>query len=628
MKIKMLKRAKLENKKILDSWKEISKYLGRDTRTCFRWEKELRLPVHRIDETSSRSKVFAYKSDIDGWLKEKANNKELQKKTFLENRRLVVGLLSSFVILTAIFAVLYFAQIRPFGPSTEIPSIAVLPFQNLNAEQHEQYFSIGLTEEIIYRLTMLDNLKVISSVSVNKYRDSDKSAKEIGEELNVDYVLKGIIEKIDKKIELSVQLIRIKNDKEIWRKEYEKALKNRFFINDNIITNILETLDLNIAQNHPALSYTGRPLSYEAYDAYLKGKLFANNLNGDNNNNEDPKILYHQGEYYRAKSDEENNEQAIAFFNQAIKLDSNYALAYIGLACCYSNNVNFSWNYDKELLIKAENLVEKAQAISPDLPEYYSTLVEINLLKKACFNENTEDIAFELAQEGIKKYPYHAQLNSIIGYCYYLKFGEEGNEADFEKALEFKEKSRWLNPLSIHNIVYTELLMLNREYYRAMGICENIRQISPSVVDFRLAETYYYMGDLINSETIFQEFQTPLNYKITSLAYLGMIASQRGEKEKVLVIVGEINLLSSKKEKFSSNDLMLASIYFGLGEEGKELGYKYLKSSFSEDFAIEFPYILAKYIDIDKNFDKFKNEKEFKKIIRGENEWLEAKQSE
>jgi len=619
----MIKRVDLENKEILDSWKEISKYLGRDIRTCFRWEKELGLPVHRIDSESSRSKVFAYKSEINEWLKEKAISKEIHKKSLIENKRLIVGLLSGSIILTAIFAVLYFAQIRPFGPSTEIPSIAVLPFQNLNAEQHEEYFSIGLTNEIIYRLTMLSNLKAISTVSVSEYRDSEKSAKEIGEELNVDYVLKGIVEKVDKNIELSVQLVRIKNNKEIWSKEYEEALENRYFINDDIITSILETLDLNIAQNHPAVDFTGRPLNYEAYEAYWKGKVFSNNLNGDDSSNKDPLVLYHQGKYYSAKSDEENNDQAIELFSQAINLDSSFALAYIGLACCYSNYVNFGWDFDKELLGKAEDLVEKAQAISPDLPEYYSTLVEINLLKNISFNENTRDIAFELAQEGIKKYPNDAQLNSIIGYCYYLKFGEEGNEADFEKALEFKEKSRWLNPLSIHNIVYTELLMLNREYYKAINICNNIRQISPSIIDFRLAEIYYYMGDLYNSETIFQKFKTPLNYKITSLACLGMIASQKGEEGKVLNIVGEINLLSSGEEKLLSNNLLLASIYFGLGK--KEMGYKYLKSFFSEDFAAKFPYIFVKYINIDRNFDKFKNEKEFKKIIKGENEWQEAK---
>ena len=619
----MPKRVALENKKILDSWKEISIYLGRDIRTCFRWEKELGLPVHRIDPTSPRSKVFAYKSEIDEWLKEKANNKELQKPTFFENRRLVIGLLSSFVLLSALFAFLYFAQIRPFGQSAKIPSIAVLPFQNPNAERPEKYFSIGLTEEIIYRLSMMSKIKVISSGSVLKYKDSDKSAKDIGEELDVDYVLKGTVEKADEKVELSVQLIRIKKGKEIWDKEYEETLENRYVINDNIIASISETLNLNIAQEHPALSYIGRSSSYEAYDAYWKGKLFTNNLDGDNINNKDPLVLYHQGKYYWGKSDEENNEQAIALFNLAIKLDSNFALAYTGLARCYSNYVNFGWNYDIELLVKAEELVEKAQAISPDSPEYYSTLVEINLLKKVGFNENTMDIAFELAQEGIKKYPYHDQLNSIIGYCYYLKFGEEGNEADFEKALEYKEKSRWLNPLSIHNIVYTEFLMLNREFYRATNICSNIRQVSPLLVDFRLAEIYYYMGDLYNSETIFQKFKTPLNYKITSLACLGMIASQKGEEGKVLNIVGEINLLSSGEEKLLSNNLLLASIYFGLGK--KEMGYKYLKSFFSEDFAAKFPYIFVKYINIDRNFDKFKNEKEFKKIIKGENEWQEAK---
>jgi TolB-like protein len=626
MRIKMIKRDKLENKKILDSWKEISKYLNRDIRTCFRWEKELGLPVHRIDHTSPRSKVFAYKSEIDEWLKEKANHKELQKKPFLENRRLVIGLLSSFVLLSAIFAFLYFARIRPFGPSTEIPSIAVLQFQNLSAKPQEQYFSTGLTNEIIYRLSMLSDLKVISSGSVFRYRDSDKSTKEIGRELHVDYVLKGIVEKVDKNFELSVQLIRIKNNKEIWSQEYKEALESRYLINDDIIARILETLDLNIAQNHPAVDFTGRPLNYEAYEAYWKGKLFSYNLNGDDTSNKDPLILYHKGKYYSAKSDRENNEQAIVLFSQAINLDSSFALAYVGLAGCYSNYVNFGWDFDKKLLVKAENLVEKAQAISPDLPEYYSTLVEIYLLKDISFNANTLDIAFELAQEGIKKYPNDAQLNSIIGYCYYLKFGQEGNEADFKKALEFKEKSRWLDPLSINNIAYTELLMLNREYYKAINICNNIRQISPFMVDFRLAEIYYYMGDLYSSETIFQKFQKPLNYKITSKACLGMIASQRGEKGKVLNLVGEINLLSSQEEKLLSNNLILASVYFGLGE--KEMGYEYLKSFFSEDFAVKFPYIFTKYINIDRNFDRFKQEKEFKKIIKGENEWQEAKPSE
>jgi TolB-like protein len=626
MKIKMLKKAKLENKKILDSWKEISRYLNRDIRTCFRWEKELGLPVHRIDHTSPKSKVFAYKSEIDEWLKEKAGNKELQKKSPLENRRLVIGLLSSFVLLSAIFAFLYFAQIRPFGPSTKIPSIAVLPFQNLNAQQQEQYFSIGLADEIIYRLSMLSNLKVISSGSIFNYKGSDKNTKEIGKELNVDYVLKGIVEKVDKNFELSVQLIRIKNNKEIWSQEYKEALEKRYFINDDIIVRILETLDLNIAQNHPAIYFTGRPLNYEAYEAYWKGKLFSSNLTGDDSSNKDPLILYHQGKYYSAKSDKENNEQAIALFSQAIKLDSSFALAYIGLARCYSNNVNFGWDFDKGLLGKAQDLVDKAQSISPDLPEYYSTLVEINLLKYVSFNENTWDIAFELAQEGIKKYPNDTQLNSITGYCYYLKFGQEGNEADFEKALEFKEKSRWMDPLSINNIAYTELLMLNREYYDAIDICRNIRQIAPSIVDFRLAEIYYYMGDLFNSEAIFQKFQKPRNYKITSLARLGMIASQRGEKSEVLNMVGEINLLSSGEEKLLSDNLLLASIYFGLGE--KEMGYKFLKSFFSEDFTVKFPYIFVKYIDIDRNFKKFKEEKEFQKIIKGENEWQEAKPSE
>jgi hypothetical protein len=92
--------------------------------------------------------------------------------------------------------------------------------------------------------------------------------------------------------------------------------------------------------------------------------------------------------------------------------------------------VNFSWNFDLKWANKAEDLLKAAHAISPDLSEYYSALIEVYLIKEVAFNENKKELAFELAREGINKYPDNAQLNSIVGYCYYLRFGEEGDEAE------------------------------------------------------------------------------------------------------------------------------------------------------------------------------------------------------
>jgi tetratricopeptide (TPR) repeat protein len=185
--------------------------------------------------------------------------------------------------------------------------------------------------------------------------------------------------------------------------------------------------------------------------------------------------------------------------------------------------VNFVWDFDIKWVNKAEYLIKQAQAINPDLPEYYSTLIEVYLIKEVGFNEDKKDLAFELAREGIKKYPDNAQINSIVGYCYFMKFGEEGNEADFKKALEYKEKSFWLNPYGLNNLVYAELLMLNKEFYEAIHICSIVEKTDYSMMSkFRLGEIYYYLGDLESSKAIFQQFDiAPLNVKIASMFYLG-----------------------------------------------------------------------------------------------------------
>ena len=139
----------MEQKDILNSWKEISDYLDRNVRTCQRWEIELGLPVNRIDQNSEHSKVFAYKLDIDQWLKEKAESKEIKTLSFLQSRWSVTSLVSILVSLSAIFLFLLFTNRISISPQPEYYSFAVLPFENLNPSQQDKYFSEGMTNEII-----------------------------------------------------------------------------------------------------------------------------------------------------------------------------------------------------------------------------------------------------------------------------------------------------------------------------------------------------------------------------------------------------------------------------------------------------------------------------------------------
>ena len=602
----------MNNENILYSWKEISNYLDRNIRTCLRWEAELGLPVHRIDEDSPRSKVFAYKSEIDRWLKEKARSKEIKKLAFLKDRRSIIGLISALALLSTILLFLLFTNRIIISPPPENLSLAVLPFENLNPSEYDEYFSAGITNEIINKLILLNKLKVIPAKSVSKYNNSSENKNQIAEELSADYILGAKIKKDDNKIRMHVQLIRTKDYKTIWSEEFEDRLENTFSIQENICRKIHEKLKLNIDQELPLLSDDGKTHDYLAYDNYLKGNHILSRLN---ENNSDPWKLYHQGKFCWGKCTPESNKFAIRLFSQAIEIDRNFAPAYIGLAHCYSNYVNFNWLFDVKWLDKAEELLKKAQTTSPDLPEYYSTLIEIYLLKHIYFDEDKKTIAFELAEEGIKKYPNHPQINSITGYCFYLKFGEKGNEADFVKALEHKEISFLLDPYRLSNIVYAELLMLNKNFYEAIKICSFVEKNDFSLMaKFRLGEIYYYLGDLDKSEAIFQQYNNaPLHLKNDSLLHLAMISSQKAEREKALRIIDDISLISPKK--FIANDYFkLASVYMGLGM--KELGYECLRSFFNRLRSKKMRFIYLKYIDVDRNFDEVIDEEEFIKIIK------------
>lgn len=226
-------------------------------------------------------------------------------------------------------------------------------------------------------------------------------------------------------------------------------------------------------------------------------------------------------------------------------------------------------------------------------------------------------MVFALVEEGLSKYPNQARLNSIAGYGYFLRFGQEGDEADFKKALEYKEKNFWLNPYDFSNIVYVELLMLNKEFNKAIEVCNIIKKQDESLLsEYRLGEIYYYMGDLEQSQAIFQQFDSPLEFKIGALLHLGMIAVQRGEREKAKKILQEIHILIPSDFMFSYNQLKLSSIYLRLGTDEK--GYEFLRSFFNLEINKKIKYISKKYIDIDENFERFKEEDEFLKIMKGE----------
>jgi len=585
----------------LDSWKEISEYLKRDTRTCIRWKNLYSLPIYKIDDKSPYSRVFAYKSEIDKWLKEKTNNH--YRYPLLRNKWTYVVLVCLIIPVFSFYLFVNSNQ-KSFDASPDLSTLAVFPIENLEASPHLGYICEGITNEIINRLLLINDLKVIPFDHEGKKPDITTNPKNIKESLGAEYLLKGKTIPQNNEVYILLELIKTDDHSKVWEKKFNSPEKN--------ITHIIESTYLKITEllneKDSDMPFLGSYIDNNSFINYLKGEYILNNMKKEDS---DPWELYCKGKYLTGKLSQESNEIAIDFFNKAIEIDSNFGLPYIGLAQCYSNYVNYAWDFDRKWIDKAEAFLNKARSLSSDDPEFYSTAIEVNLVKLVGYGENNTNQIETLVKESIDKYHYHAQLNSIVGYWYFLKFGEKGDIQNFNKALEHKENSFLLSPSSINNIVYAELLMLNKEFDKALDVCKNMERNNPSsFTKFRLGEIYYYMGDLNRSSFIFHQFENAdLKLKIDSLFFLSMILSRMGEREKVHKTVKRIKLLSPENMT-REDDLKLASIYFGLNE--KESGYEHLTKHFENISSKYNFYIDLKYIEIDKNFDSERNEKKFK----------------
>jgi TolB-like protein len=175
----------MEEKRILESWKEISDYLKHSIKTCQRWEKEFGLPVHRFDETA-KGRVFADKAELDVWVKEKLRLAETSEKGLPLFR-----------------------------------SLAVLPMRNLCGDQEKDYFSDGMTEALITELGQISAFRVISHQSVRQFQGTGKTIAEIAKMLRVEALVEGALLQAGDRVRLSINFVGAFPERHIWSQTYE-----------------------------------------------------------------------------------------------------------------------------------------------------------------------------------------------------------------------------------------------------------------------------------------------------------------------------------------------------------------------------------------------------------------------
>jgi serine/threonine-protein kinase len=240
--------------------------------------------------------------------------------------------------------------------TSEAPTIAVLPFQNLGAPE-DGYFSDGITEEITSRLAMIPRLYVISRTSADQYRETSKSLKEIGRELGVEYVLEGSVrwQKSpggSSRVRVTPQLIRVSDDRHLWAGRYDETLEEVFQVQSRIAEQVASALDLALQRpDHEALA-TKPTEDLRAYDFYLRGNDYFNQTG--------PGGLRTAEEMYR----------------KATELDPTFALAFARLARAHIWQFHFA-DRTGERLAKARSAADSALHLQPDLPEAHLALGQI-----------------------------------------------------------------------------------------------------------------------------------------------------------------------------------------------------------------------------------------------------------
>ena len=227
--------------------------------------------------------------------------------------------------------------------------LAVLPLTNISADPADEYFAAGLTEELISALSQIRGLRVIAHTSVNQYKSTTKTVSQIGTELGASTILEGSVRRSDRMIRVALQLIDAKSQEHLWATNFDRELSDVFHIQTEVAERTAEALKLKLVN---AAEDSGKPRPTKdltAYDYYLKGV------------------------YFGARDGIENLNESFRWLEKATQRDPTFALAYAQWACEYV--LEAGWSLPGKLAFpKARELVERAQELSPDLPEVWGTL--------------------------------------------------------------------------------------------------------------------------------------------------------------------------------------------------------------------------------------------------------------
>ena len=366
--------------------------------------------------------------------------------------------------------------IRPPATTAKLPdkpSIAVLPFANMSGDAEQEYFSDGISEDIITDLSKISGLFVISRNSSFVYKGKSVNVQQVGRDLGVRYVLEGSVRKAANKVRITAQLIDSNTDGHVWAERFDRNLEDIFAVQDEVTREIVSALQVQLTQTEQEhLTYRGTD-NLDAYDYLLRGK-----------------------EYY-LRFTREANQQARQLYENAVELDPNYATALAELARVCVQARNHGWTENLvEPLRQASEFAEQAVELNNSLPQAHVVLGFINMWKQ------DHEAAIAEVNQGLALDPNHAE-----GHMYQaIILGFAGQP---KESMESVEKSIHLNPGSPFWYLFAQgnaLYSMGR-YSEAVAACIKAAIINPNFIfaHLLLLACYSSLGNQEGCETELKE---------------------------------------------------------------------------------------------------------------------------
>ena len=531
----------------------ISKCLEKERNLRYQHATDIRTDLQRLKRDTESGKTVASGSALH-W----------------SRRTMLMGALA-FVLVIAIIAVaaFYFTS----SSRTRISSVAVMPFANASGDPNTEYLSDGITEGVIDKLSGLPNIKVISRTSAFRFKKQDIEPQKVARELGVEALVTGRVFQHGDDLSVSAELVNAREDKQLWGEQYNRKITDALRVEEEIANHISDKLGRLTSQQKERVTkrYTE---SGEAYQAFLKGR-------------------YHWG-----KDSEDDLKQAIQYFEQAIRLDSNYAPAYAGMADAYAELSNLDFLPPNESFPKARAAALKALDIDPSLPEAHTALAEVSWWYDWDWSAAEKEFrrAIELNPTSAVAHFHYAYMLSTMG--------------RFDEGIAECKRAQELDPLSlIVNVYFGYIYTLARRFDEAVPWYRKGLELDPNsnIGHAELAWNYAFKGQTSEAIAEYQKIPklpSPRTDQLLS-GGLGYVYAVSGKRDEALKIVSQFEKLAGEKYV---DGYQIASVYAGLRANDKAFHWL--------GIAVEARSGSLVYVKTDPFLDSLHSDPRFSEILR------------